>query len=830
MGPLAQKAYLEALASGDVPYRRFLLMTVGKDRAGKTSLVKALLGESVDPEYIEDSTAGIDVKLIWCKRDGKKCTFHKLDDLADELKTIKRLQARYLAEKIVKERKDIELKTGDHLDSFPSSFSKKMNLQDHTTELSEFYDRLTSASTENFSSTLSATPDGSASVSQRVSNPSFSTVNTSQSSVSSQWEVLSTDDNLTEEMKLLLQKELQQLSECDETGGDSCDNNYTDSRLESGCLWIRIYDFAGQPLYYNSHFSFMVDRGIYLIVHNLKDDLNTRTVVQVGRDSQNYSIPQETSYTNLEYIKNWASAVSATCPVLSEQTTKSIFLVVGTHYDEIRKLHQSIGDRMQFLTAREQLIRHEIESAPLSRHFCEPFFYIDNTQSHDEDKAELDALRSKIVELAESDWQDGECKLGSEVSLPYSWLRFEVELYQEAAVNPRPYLLYDEAIERASQCLNKRYSVDEVTAQCNSMLEFYDRLGVLMWFQSEGLKNYVLIDPQRVLNLFKRVISLEPHFSKQQTMKDFWEKLRRSGVIERQDLNLMLNDAVTKENELMVERRKNMGLTAELPAGSDKSDERKEFFFLMLQRFYLLVPYITKSKSYHSTGCYRRLLIPSMITWNPPLHMFCVYPSDAPSILLSSSHQIVPDALFNRLVAFCVWRYPLCPQVYRYFARLHVDENHDLLLFNRTVESEHESGKIKLVMHRLDDKSKMTDPNLCSQALRYVVDSIAEVRNQRMHGLRFTLQGEIIQDGYETVKPVFNGNCRHCQESCGEAECIDHIAQHLSESVENGQITNKVHNGCQARVTSAFAQRLWFCRWLHQEKANVSCQILKLID
>ena len=58
-GRLALEAYNKALAEGKTFDRRVPVMLIGRDRSGKTSLKRSLMGELFNPN--EKSTVGIDV-------------------------------------------------------------------------------------------------------------------------------------------------------------------------------------------------------------------------------------------------------------------------------------------------------------------------------------------------------------------------------------------------------------------------------------------------------------------------------------------------------------------------------------------------------------------------------------------------------------------------------------------------------------------------------------------------------------------------------------------------------------------------------------------------
>jgi hypothetical protein len=75
-----RRAYSQALHEGEAKNNRIPIMLVGKDRGGKTSLIRCLLGLPFDKD--QSSTVGIDVNVIelteqnaedpWKKREVKK--------------------------------------------------------------------------------------------------------------------------------------------------------------------------------------------------------------------------------------------------------------------------------------------------------------------------------------------------------------------------------------------------------------------------------------------------------------------------------------------------------------------------------------------------------------------------------------------------------------------------------------------------------------------------------------------------------------------------------------------------------------------------------------
>ena len=82
-----------------------------------------------------------------------------------------------------------------------------------------------------------------------------------------------------------------------------------------------MYDFAGQPVYYNTHSVFMSDTGIYLLVHNMSRKLTEKAHVRFSEDGHERVIDTDQSLdTNLDYLYGWMSAVyTATGNVLASK-------------------------------------------------------------------------------------------------------------------------------------------------------------------------------------------------------------------------------------------------------------------------------------------------------------------------------------------------------------------------------------------------------------------------------------------------------------------------------------------------------------------------------
>lgn len=780
LGSKVQRAFLEAIrTNGCVRCPRVRLMIVGQDRAGKTSLVKALLNalnKHGSMPRSTDSTSGIDISLVKCHLDDDECVFEAVEGLESEVQTIKRLQARHVAELILQQ----------------SAMPKKDSSVDGP-EPSVQPDAAKELSTATEEEPSNAP----------LQSDKIEASNQQDEELSQHWKM-----QLDEEMGILVSQELKAMRE----GQRPVPRNRLSSSDLSNSLWLRLYDFAGQPIYYNTHACFMTSHGVYIIVHNLEKNLDDPAVVCVGRHGKEFIIEAGCG-TNRDYLQTWMTAVSITEPVTSSAITMLTpsALMVGTHYDIIRKYYPNLSERSQFLSAKEAAIEAVVNRFPLSRHFRRPFFYVDNLFSCDDAEDQLVCLRRKIVDLAMEDKQ-------SEGLIPFSWLRFEVDVYTEAPRNPDGYWSYSEAIERASRCFSLRNLGGEEHLQ--SMFEFYHRLGVIMWFgESVALTQYVVINPQLLLNLFRSVISLDPALDDRKT---FWKQLRNTGVLEYEHVDSMLSESISANTKTTpVESRGNLA-------------ERKEFLLKMLQMFGLTVPYLecmSAVKKFRSGLMLKssRFLIPSMVSQVLPAESFAQQLDGCPTVYLTSLHGLVPAALYNRLVVYLVRLFPLSPAVYRQFARLHIDRNTDLLLFSGDTE---QGGRIKLVVQSLASGAAVVPSVQPSEILQYVVQAIADIKSQGMRGLQFVVEAEVTCNGTEPVHhhffPVFQSECsKHSLQSCADPGCLDTIII----KCHNTPYDSGVHvrcgvNQCPNELVPPESLDQWWDSWTKPANSKVCTQII----
>ena len=172
-------------------------------------------------------------------------------------------------------------------------------------------------------------------------------------------------------------------------------------------------------------------------------------------------------------------------------------------------------------------------------------------------------------------------------------------------------------------------------------------------------------------------------------------------------------------------------------------------------------------------------MVPSLLRKEPPKTTLDTrHVNDPAPLCLVSAIGFLPEAFYYRLVARFVTRYPVCPDLYRRFARLHISKEFDLLIFYNTFW-------VKLAVQSTnanadkDAAKRQRLKNCCSQLIRTALQDASEVRRQGMRGLVFSLATCVeLEDGKEGVAYLTNTTCsQHASPlpACAEYTCQDCI-------------------------------------------------------
>ena len=633
-------------------------MLIGQDRSGKTSLKKSLQGLRFNPD--ENSTVGIDVDPshfkvtteIW--KPGKEGKAANKEEMAP---SFEHRVARVVVENLRKLELTSEVKTVDKSKD-PLTDPQIPELSptiSHSQVGSSADSPLTTQikTVEDYGDSSNSSPvahaEGSSRVSQTTDNYLTETI-ARESNVSS--------GMIPKEMETLI-REL----------GDRVDKMESEDYLYS-VLW----DFAGESVYYETHQLFLSSRAVYLLVYDLSRDPDE--IAQPVEKQGIFKKIKEKSCakTNLDYLDYWMTSVSSQSSQVKDLDSYSasaytvlpmvlppVFLVC-THSDK------PFGGKDP-----SELAIHlygSLETKPYSTQLYDGVFVVDNTKSgmHQE-CSEVLRLRKCILDVIEELPHKNEY-------IPIKWLRYEKAL--NVVLNEGHKRITFEHAKRIAHEVCQIHDHQEFL----TVLDFlHDQRIIIHFDDTDELNELVVLDPQWLIDVFKKVITVKRFDRIERGFKHLWLKLEREGILEENLLKHMWG-SLAEEHQTF------------------------ESLIAIMEKFSLLCPWSSPDQPFS-----RKYLVPSMLRWYPPQDITKLITSARlPSLFVKFESGHSPSNLFPRLVVqFLQWgRKKLWtivdPHLYKNFFRFYTeDKNCSVVLLCH-------SSLIEVVVHAGNVLSLKEDP------------------------------------------------------------------------------------------------------------------------
>ena len=429
-------------------------------------------------------------------------------------------------------------------------------------------------------------------------------------------------------------------------------------------IYSILWDFGGQSVYYATHPIFLTERAIYLLVYDLSCDPHAKASVPVrkGLYESNYDISH--SKTNMDYLDFWMSSVySLVSPDasykdsavydMSRERCPPVFLVF-THADEPYCNSNPRALALQIYG----FLRTKI----YSHHLFKDVFVVDNTRSGSERECpEVIRLREEVLAVAEELPQMKE-------PIPLKWLKYEniLQLLREDGCKWIP-------IEKARRIATENCGIND-EGQFRTMLNFLHDQRILIHFsETPELESMVILDPQWLIDVFKKVITVERYERTEANVEDLWIKLEKTGILDERLLNHAWKPLFERQETCL-------NLLA------------------IMERFSLLC-------SWPSQKTNKEYLVPSMLMSPPTDDVLELLASvKIPSLYVRFKSGRVPPGLFSRLVLqfyqWCKeeWDSPLNPELYHTFALFHIlpDQGTSVIFLCH-------SSSIEIVVHSVND-------------------------------------------------------------------------------------------------------------------------------
>ena len=422
-----------------------------------------------------------------------------------------------------------------------------------------------------------------------------------------------------------------------------------------------LWDFGGQSVYYATHPIFLTEKAIYILACDLSRNPHDKadTLVRKGLYRNKEDICNK---TNLDYLDFWLSSVYSlvgpdtigqdTSP--SDTTTARLppVFFVCTHADEP---YCSTTDPRDLAVDIYGFLR----SKPYKSHLFKDVFVVDNTKSGSRNGCpEVTRLREKLLSVAQGLPQLKE-------AIPLKWLKFENILRLLREDNCK--LM---AIGEARQIATDKCGIEH-DEQFRTMLDFLHDQKVLIHFNETQLNNLVILDPQWLIDIFKKVITIRRYEYTEDNVERFWLKLQETGILDERLLDHEWKHLIDKY-----------------------SKETCGSLIAIMERFSLLCPW-------PSDGENIQYLVPSMLMSPPTNDVLELLASvRTPSLFVRFEVGRVPPGLFTRLVLqfyqWCheEWKSQKQPELFRNFAQFHIlpDEGTSAIIMCH-------SSSIEIIIH-----------------------------------------------------------------------------------------------------------------------------------
>jgi len=340
-------------------------------------------------------------------------------------------------------------------------------------------------------------------------------------------------------------------------------------------------------------------------------------------------------------------------------------------------------------------IRDLFQGTPLAHNISKHEFLLRNTDPND---PEIDRLKTEIVNTASTYPSWGE-------RLPARWL--ELEQCLEDQRREGQVLV---SLQHLRTMVADLASPIEDEQQLQLFLRVHHEMGTYIYFDdTEQLKNIIILQPQWIVGAFRYLICAKEFQAKYGPLQKQWVEFIETGQLNR---DLAENIWKRDEENHFFENSDNLLLLLEkldiIAKASVISDDGRTFTPLS----YYYVPSLLK-------------VAPHMAILHRPEQQNCI---STPVLCFKSRDNFFPPAVFNRIIAICLGKFPLARQGKRklLFCGCGVfevntglsEDKHRLTIFFR-------NSRIGLRISRYSTrKARMVDPVICDRVRRIISSAI----------------------------------------------------------------------------------------------------------
>ena len=289
-------------------------------------------------------------------------------------------------------------------------------------------------------------------------------------------------------------------------------------------IWPIIWDFAGQDIYRAIHPIFMSTEDIYLLVFDLTKELSEKAVCRVNVGQKEHAVTaRDDEDTNLDHLLRWMDLIHS-LKKRNQKEKEGIsyppVILVGTHADCV----DDPSKEMELV--KQKCLRVLCKNSYLPHiRVC---LSIDNTKAGKSvDQEEIETLRQKILNVA--DKMPHTKKL-----IPLQWHRVEKEIIrQKWTKDQRPKFLFKESFRKD---IVLPYCTFEKEDDFDELVYFLHSRGTIVYHELENDEEkggLVILDPQWLINIFCKIINVNPQENEPLFIETDRKELAEKGILSR---------------------------------------------------------------------------------------------------------------------------------------------------------------------------------------------------------------------------------------------------------------------------------------------------------
>ena len=295
-------------------------------------------------------------------------------------------------------------------------------------------------------------------------------------------------------------------------------------------IWPVIWDFAGQDIYRAIHPIFMSAEDINLLAFDLTKKLSEKAVCRVNVGHIEHPVTaRDDEDTNLDHLLRWMDLIHSLKKGNQKEKEKVSYppvILVGTHAD-------CVDDPIKEM---------ELVKQKCSRVFCKHSYLphirvclsIDNTKAGKSvDQEEIENLREKILEIADK-------MPHTKKTIPLQWHRVEKEIIQPKWKGRK--FLFKESFR---ENIVLPYCTFEKEDDFDELVHFLHSRGTIVYHELENDEEkggLVILDPQWLINIFCKIINVNPQENEPWSIETDRKELAEKGILSKRLIDYTCED------------------------------------------------------------------------------------------------------------------------------------------------------------------------------------------------------------------------------------------------------------------------------------------------